>query len=190
MSQVIKNLASGPVPPTVATSYTTDVRDNTTTSPGTAIPSSNNLEILGRDTIQSNDNGIRTDADPNNGKFLYVELTNRIHSSVTTTDATPTSLFSFSLGSTPSAYNFELNFSVYDRTNNKGAAYTVLYGLRTDGITATNISFTTPLNGEDSELNPSSLQVVNSGNSLIGTVTGIAATTINWQLVGYYIKAF
>ncbi len=39
MSQIIKNLASGPVPPSVATSYVTDS--------GTAVPALNILNILG-----------------------------------------------------------------------------------------------------------------------------------------------
>ena len=78
MSQVIKNLASGPVPPSVPTSFTTDVRNNSQNSPGSATPVANILQLLGRETNQNNDNGIRTDTDPNNGNIVYVELTNRI----------------------------------------------------------------------------------------------------------------
>ena len=61
MSQVIKNLASGPVPPSVATSYVTDN--------GTAIPAANVLNVLGG-------TGIITSADPNGGNTIHVTVVN------------------------------------------------------------------------------------------------------------------
>lgn len=189
MSQFYVNVSDSNIPPDVPTAFTTDVRDDTTTGPGTAVPSGNVIEILGGQTDQNNSNGIRTDADPNNGNIVYVELTNRIQASLTTTNETPTTLFSFDLGASGATYTFELLFSVYDRTNNKGASYQVLASIRTDGVSGTGIGSSTPLNMEDAELNPSSLGVNVVGNALVATATGIAATTINWQIVGYYVKA-
>lgn len=61
MSQVIKNLASGPVPPSVATSYVTDS--------GTAIPSANVLNVNGG-------NGITTSANPNGSNNLLITVIN------------------------------------------------------------------------------------------------------------------
>lgn len=49
MSQVIKNLASGPVPPSVATSYVTDS--------GTAIPAVNILNVLGGSGVSTAGSG-------------------------------------------------------------------------------------------------------------------------------------
>lgn len=86
-------------------------------------------------------------------------------------------------------YNFTLDFAVYDRTTNKGACYTVLECTRTDGTTPVTIQFTTPLNAEDPELSPLSIASSFSGNNLIYTVTGNVASTINWQVVGTYVKA-
>lgn len=180
MSQFYVNVNDGNLPPDVPTQFTAD--DATI-----ATASGNNLNVFTTNTSSDHPNGIRSTT--NSGDTLYYELTNRIQASLDTVDATPTNLFTFDLGATPSSYNFDLNLAVFDSTNSKGAAYKVLYGIKTDGASGSDIGFTTPLNVEDLALNPSSLQVTIQGNNLVGICTGIAATNINWQVVGYYIKA-
>lgn len=181
MSQVYKNLASGPVPPVVATSYTTDVRDNSTNSPGTAIPASNNLDILGRDTNQQNDNGIRTDADPNNGDFIYVELTNRQTATITTTDDTLTTIQTFSLGATAGTFYFYGNVQAFNSTTPASGAYSYSGGFRTDGITATELGIELHDEFEDPSFVTADIFLSASGNNVLLQVQGVAATSINWN---------
>ena len=65
MSQIIKNLASGPVPPTVATLYTENV--------GTAIPAANNLNVLGGTGITTSGSGNTILINVVNGGFTWIE---------------------------------------------------------------------------------------------------------------------
>lgn len=178
-----------PPPPTIPTSFTTDVGDNNpATSPGTAIPSANVLEILGRDTTQNNDNGIRTDADPNNGNIVYVELTNRITGSGTTTDAvTPLVLYTFPLGAVPGTYLFSQQIVAYNQTDSLGAVYQGVRGVRTTGAAGVLINSNLVLLGEEGTF--SLAEVINSisGNNSVLTITGLAGKTIDWYVLTTYI---
>jgi hypothetical protein len=187
MSQIIKNLASGPVPPAVATSYTTDVRNNTTTPVGTAIPAANVLNVLGRDTNQDNTNGIRTDADPNNSAFLYVELTNRIHGSLTTSNATPTTIVAFSLGTTPAVFTFDIQIACFNTDDINGDGYFISGSARTNGATATLCG--TPdkiVNEEVADTADANMVVI--GNTVAIQATGITGKTHHWKTVATYVE--
>lgn len=65
MSQIIKNLASGPVPPSVATLYT----ENT----GTATPAANNLNVVGGTGIATSGFGDTITINVINGGFTWIE---------------------------------------------------------------------------------------------------------------------
>lgn len=188
MSQFYIGVNSGNLPPQVPTSFITDVANNTTSGPGTAIPSANNLEILGRDTTQDNVNGIRTDADPNNGNFLYVELTNRFHGSATTVGATTADVITFSLGAIPANFFFNFTTSVFNASTPAGAGYDTFTTVRTDGITAIIVGDTDAITHEDTALITTTAEVVVSGNTVIFRVGGVAGLTINWKVVGIYIE--
>jgi hypothetical protein len=190
MSQFYVNSAGvTPPPPTIPTSFVTDIGDNNpATSPGTAIPALNVLQILGRDNDQDNPNGIRTDADPNNGNIVYVELTNRIRSSGTTTDAvTPLVLYTFPLGATPGTYIFTQQVVAYNQTDSLGAVYSGIRGVRTTGAAGVLINANLILLGEEGTF--SLVEVVNSisGNNAVLTITGIAGKTIDWEVLTTYI---
>jgi hypothetical protein len=187
MSQIYKSLLSGPVPPAVPTSFTTDVRDNSTASPGTAIPAANVLQLLGGSTSQDNANGIQTDANPNNGNSVFTELTNRITGSLTTTNATPTAIATFALGATPAVYTFDIQIACLNVTSVNGDGYFISGSIRTDGATATLCG--TPdkiINEEVSDTADANLVV--SGNNAVIQATGIAATTHDWRTVATYVR--
>lgn len=189
MSQIYKRITSStPLPPEIPTSFTTDVRDNSTTSPGTAVPAANILQVLGRDTNQNNDNGIRTDADPNNGNVLYVELTNRVTGAVTTTDATPTTIISLSLGAVAGVYIAQGDLTAYNTTDVAGASYTFEGAMRTTGAAATEIGVEGKNVFEEAAMAAADFTVSASGNNLVVSVIGIAGKTINWN--GFFTYRF
>lgn len=184
MSQAgILNRASGPVPPTVATQYTAD--DSTI-----GVPVANNYNILSRDTTQDNPNGIKTTVDPNGSDNHYVELTNRITGSITTTDATPTNVFtpSFTLNAAAATYLFEFKVAVYDVTNNTGAVNNFLCGIRTTAGVPVFLVPTDSFLGVEVG-NPAVINYSLTGNTLNVVVTGAAATTMNWVVVATYTVA-
>jgi hypothetical protein len=181
MSQIIKSLASGPVPPAVPDQFTTD-------DGSIAIPVGNNLNVLSRDTTDNNINGIQTIADPPNGDDLYVELTNRITGTATTTDdVTPQTVYSFPLGLTPGSYLFNINVTAFNITDNLSSGYSSFRLVRTDGITATSIGATTSFVTEEGIM--TNVVVTNgvSGNNVTLTVTGLAGKTIHWLALADYI---
>lgn len=65
MSQIIKSLAAGPVPPTVATLYTEDT--------GTATPAANNLNLFGGTGIATAGSGSTITINVQNGGMNWVE---------------------------------------------------------------------------------------------------------------------
>lgn len=172
--------------PSVPTSFVTDVADNTTSGPGTAIPAANILNLLGRDTNQNNDNGIRTDADPDNGSTVYIELTNRITGQLTTTDATPTTIVSLNMGVVPGVYYIEGSIVAYDVTDSAGGAYTYSGAAITDGATATEIAVENKDVYEQAAMAASDISLGVTGNTAFAQVTGIAGKTINWSALFTY----
>lgn len=187
MSQIFKAVTAGSLPPSVPTSFVTDVRNNTTTSPGTAIPAANILQVLGRSTTQDSVNGIRTDADPNNGNILYTELTNRLTGSVTSINAATQNLITFALGATAAVYRFKFEVAGRDTGTGDGIGYTMFASARTDGVNATIIATPFIDNDEDASLLTATVNFVASVNNVILQVTGVAGETIAYKAVGTYV---
>ena len=167
------NSAAGPVPPAVATTYVTDVN-----SP--AIPALNVLNVLAADTTANNDNGIRTDGS-SGSNTLTVQLTNRQTGSVTTADATPTTILTFSLGATPGVYILEGTLVAYDVTDGAGAGYTFSSAVRTTGAAGVEIGTEFKDSFEEAAMSASDFNVNASGNTLVISVIGIAGKTIDWN---------
>lgn len=180
MSQAgIISTRGGIPPPTVATSYVTDVN-----SP--AIPALNVLNVLGNDTTANNDNGIRTDGS-SGSNTLTVQLTNRITGSATTTDdVTPVSVYSFAL--TPlSTYILEIQIVGYNVTDALALGFNTTRVIRTTGVAAVLISANPGITSEEGAM--TGVLVVNdiSGISATLTVTGLSGKTIHWKALVNYI---
>lgn len=189
MSQAgIINTQSGPPPPPVPTNFTTDVGSNPDAAPGLAIPQLNNLEILGRDTVDNDDDGIRTNADPNNGKFLYVELTNRFQGSVNTTNATPTTVITFD-ASAVGTYIFEFKSSAFNETDLLGAGFSLFSAVRSNGVDTFLCGTPDKIANKETGMELTDVNVVVGGlgnTNVFFQVTGLAGKTITWCCVGLY----
>ncbi len=190
MSQIIKNLASGgPLPPQIPTSFTTDY-NATFGSPGNSIPLANVEIIVGGTNEINNDNGIATQADPNDGNNLIVLLTNRLFGGVSTVGALTSDLITFTLSPviTNTAYRFE--FQVVGKSVPSGDAlgYTMFASAKTNGTTASIIETPYLDVDQDASMVDASIAFVPSGNSVILQVTGVAGQTITYKAVGTYIQ--
>jgi hypothetical protein len=180
MSQAgIINTSSGPVPPTVATTYVTDVN-----SP--AVPAANVLNVLGNDTTVNNNNGIRTDGS-SGSNTLTLQLTNRLQGTGTTVGATTADLVTFSLGATPGAYNFELKVIGFDAVSPSATGFTILGTMRTSGAAAALVGTPDETVVEDIAMLTSDVDMVASGNNLIIRSTGVLGLSINWNVVATYV---
>jgi len=175
MSQIYKSLTSGPVPPSVATSYVTNS--------GTAVPAANILNVLATDTTANNTQGIFTTG---SGNTVTVDLSNRVRGTATTTDATPATLISFALPAVGS-YSFDINVANFNTTLVAGAAYSVFVGARSDGVNAVKFNLEDKIVNEEAADAPCNVQVSVSGNNVILQAVGIAGSTINWNAVGTYV---
>lgn len=177
MSQIYKSGASGPVPPTVATSYVTDVN-----SP--AIPAANVLNVLGNDTTVNNANGVRTDGS-SGSNTLTVQLTNRLQGSATTVGAASGDIITF-IPTVVGTYSLEYRTAAYNTTSLLGAGYSFFGAIRYDGVNSNICDAFDEINNEEGGMAAVDLSVVVSGASIILRATGYAAQTINWSSVGLY----
>ncbi len=173
MSQIYKSSASGPVPPTVATTYVTNVN-----SP--AVPAANVLNVLGGQTLTDNNLGLQTDGS-SGGNTVTVQLTNRSTAVTITTDATPTTLLTLVLPATPGAYYVYGNVQAFTSTGPAGGGYSFSGGYLTDGATATELGTEYHDTFQSASLITSDIALSASGNNAILTVTGVVGLTIDWN---------
>lgn len=182
MSQVIKNLAAGPVPPSVAQSYVTQ--------DGTAVPAANILIVNGFDSIENNDNGIITKggvAGTGTANEVDVVLTNRISVTATTSDGggqtqevllmTPTN------GTT---LNFECVFIGYDTANDEAAGGDQEGLARKLAGVVSIVGINDSFDQSDAGLNAVDWNVIADGADLKAEFVGVAGRTITWKATFTY----
>lgn len=180
MSHIIKNLASGPVPPSVPQQFTAD--DGTI-----GVPVANNFNLLSNAISANNVNGIQTTTITNGSANHYTQLTNRISGSVTTTNATPTTIASFSLGATPAVFTFDIQIVSFNMTDVNGDGYFISGTARTDGTTATLCGTPDKIINEE-VADTADANMVVSGNNVIFQADGIMGKTHHWSVLATYIK--
>jgi len=179
MSQIFKDGATGPVPPSVPQQFTAD--DATI-----AIPVANNLNVFSQDTIDNNDNGIQTTVIANGSANFYIELTNRLKGTGSATDSGVANLITFDLGASVAVYRFEFKVAGRDTVTGDGVGYTIDASAKTDGAASTIIKTPFIDADEDNSLVGALIDVIASGNNIIVQATGVAVQTITYNAVGTY----
>lgn len=177
MSQAgIVAITASVLPPTVATSFTTDS--------GVAVPAANNLNVLANDTTANDTDGITTSGA---GSTVTVLLTNRVQGSGSTVGAATTDLITLALGATPGTYTLEVSVSAFESTTPAAAGYSIFGTVRTTGAAAVLVGTPDKIVNEEAALATSDLNMVVSANNVIIRATGTAALTVGWNAVGYYV---
>lgn len=185
MSQVIKNLMSGPVPPAVPTTF--DTQD------GNAVPVANVLLVNAYDSTEDNANGITSKGGaaagdpPGTGAAneMDVYLTNRVQGTVTTANATPTALVTF----TPSVlgtYTIELRIAAFNTTDVLGSGYSLFGTARYDGVNSNLCGTADRIVNEEAGMEDCNTTFTVSGANIVINAVGLVGKTINWSAVGLY----
>lgn len=149
-------------------------------------PTANNIFLVGGSLSTNNTNGITTTGNAG-ASTETVNLTNRVQGTVTTADATPTTLTSFDLGATPGVYNFDIQIGGFDTTDIAGVGYFISGSVRTTGAVAVLVGTPDKIVNEEAATIACDANLIVSGNNAIVQVTGIAATSINWRALSQYI---
>jgi len=163
----------------VPTSFVTDIN-----SP--AVPAANILIVPGGSVSTNNNNGLQTDGS-SGGNTLTIELTNRVTGSLTTTNATPTAIATFSLGATPAVFTFDVQIASFNTTDINGDGYFISGSARTDGATATLCGTPDKIVNEE-VVDTADANMVVSGNNVVIQATGIAGKTHHWRTVATYVQ--
>lgn len=182
MSQVFKDSRSSPVPPAVATSYTTDVN-----SP--AIPALNILQVLGDDTATNDTDGIRTDGS-SGSNVLTVQLTNRSNITATTSDGggqTQTVVLMTPTDAT--SITFRCLVTAYDSANDNAIGGEQVGLVRKSGGIVVVIGINDTFDESDVALNAADWNVITASPDLSMQFVGVAGRTIVWRALFEYTQA-
>ncbi len=179
--------------PTVPTSFSTDVYIDTFVEfpNGTVIPGGNNIIITGGatgldgSTLTDNRFGIQTAADPNNGKILIIELTNRISDQGFVAAMSTDNLVIFALDAIPRAYRFNFDVITINQSQ-QVCGYNLQATFKTNGTTASLVQDLYVDSDED--VNTCNLTMVGSANNVQLNFTNGTADIMAFKLVGTYIK--
>lgn len=182
MSQIFKPSTGGTpvIPPDVPEVFQTDVN-----SP--AIPAANILKVFGGQTSINNLLGVQTDGS-SGSNTLTVQLTNRLQGAISTIDATPTTIITFALGATPAVFTLDGFISALNNTVASGAGYFFSAAVRTNGAAAIDLGHEFTSVFQEVAMSTAAVAVGVSGNNLVITVTGIAATAIDWLSQATYSR--
>jgi hypothetical protein len=173
--------SSGPIPPIIPTSFQTQN--------GTATPAANILIVNGFDSTENNDNGIITKGGVvGTGTINEVDvvITNRQTGTVTTADATLTTIITFPMGATAGAFYVYGNVQAFNSTTPAAGTYSFSGGFRTDGVTGTELGTELHDEFEDPALVSSDVFLTASGNNIILSVQGVGGLSLNWNALMEY----
>jgi hypothetical protein len=170
---------SGGGGPTVPTQFTTDFQADQTTPNGKAIPSGNNLNVLGG-------SGISTYVDPNNGDNLFIKVKNSTTNIGQTIDNQTITLSTIDC-STAGTYFFTTQVAAYDVAGVEAAGGSLYTTVRSTGGVVTVIDDTDAIAHRTSNLTAIDYQIIASGTNAIFQVTGQTGYTLDWGAITIYV---
>jgi len=157
-----------------------DIETLTGDSGGPVGPNAGNINVFGVDSATNIDNGITTVGTPGSS-LLEVTLTNRTTGTVTTSDATLTTIQTFALGATPGVFYVYGNVQCFSSGSSVGGAFSFSGGYRTDGATVIELGTEFHDDFKDVSLNTADIFLDVSGSDVLLQVQGVAATTLDWN---------
>lgn len=176
MSQFYVGVTAGSLPPVVPTSFVTDN--------GIAVPVANIINFLTDQTASNFDEGI---TDTGSGNTVTHFLTNRQTGTVTTADATITTILTFPLGAVAGTFYITGNIQAFNASTPAGAAYSFSSGYRTDGATSTELAAVEFHDTfQDAALTTSDIFLSASGNNVLVQVQGVIGLQLNWNCLLEY----
>ncbi len=118
---------------------------------------------------------------------LTISNSSQFEATVSTTDATVTTIYTIPLGATAGTVSFDVDVFCFNSSGPKGGSFNLFGAARTDGTTGTIIGVNSSLNVVDGAFAVSAT-VTASANTALVRVTGLALTNINWKCNGFYRK--
>lgn len=174
MSQIYKNNFSGPFPPQVPTSFTTDIEESYDfpVAAGTSVPIANVERFTG-------DNGIQTVANTNIGETNVIQVRFQREDTVTV-GAVSSNILARTLFLN-STLTLQVLVAGFADNGDACGGYTTATIKQTGGI-ATIIDAGDLIFNSDASLVGANFTISTTGAQFIITVTGVALRTINWSV--------
>ena len=186
MSQAgIINTSSGPVPPDVPTTFQAQ---NDGVNDGTATPAANIINFNATSEETNTNNGFQVVA---SGNTVTYSTTNRFDGSVTTANATPTTVADLDLSTIGTGvFTFDIQVAGFDVTDSEGVGYAIFGTIKNIGGVLSVIGTPDKINNEDIapvDITAADANLTFTGTTAIVQVTGIAAKTFNWRAVATFV---
>lgn len=181
MSQFFQTSSDSNIPSDVPNKFTAE--DATF-----ATPVAHNINLVGGNLgtfliANYDNNGIATTA---SGSTLKTYLSNRDSVLITTSNNTKTAAITFALDANPGVYYFWGNVQAFNTTAPAGAAYSFSGAFRTNGVTNVEIGTDFADIFEEASMTALNLFVEASSNNVVISVQGLAANTIDWNILMDY----
>lgn len=153
----------------------------------TATPTGGLIKLSGAMSSVDNENELTTSA---SGSILTISLTNRFRGGVVTTGADSFNAVTLAASVTGNAYVVQSMVIGRDRATGDSAAFFFNTGFKTDGTNTSFIGGSAPTATStytDASMATATAEIQCQDNNFAIVVTGIAATTIDWDTTSYYI---